>query len=239
MEKEDSLSYCKYLIDTHFMVRVVNFYPETQTVDVISDVYEYSYDPVGKYYIQNELGSLVPASIRKPTIFKGIPVKQLRWGQFEIQCCPKKGDTGYIEIFTNDIRDWIVNGSLSIPWSDERFNKQSSVFVPFVPNHKNASTTYPVENDRLIIKSESVKLELIDNDDGTTINAVAETINFTGDFNVEGNIDCTGDITATGDIVAGGVSLKNHTHPVPATGLVAPAGGGAVTGSATSSAPGV
>jgi len=229
--------FAKYLIKTHYLVRVLTFYPETQTVDVIQDTFEFTPSPIGNYIVTNEFDEEVVTVLTTPDIIRGIPVQQLRWGQFEIQCCPKKDDTGYIEVFVDDIQDWIENGSKSVPWSDSKFLKKNSVFVPFVPNHKNAVEDYPTLNDRLIIKSESAKVEIVEDNDGTKINAIADTIAFTGDLSVDGDITCTGDIKATGDVIAGTVSLKNHTHAVPGTGLSAPSGGGPVTGSATSNAP--
>lgn len=231
----------RYVIKTHYIMRVLKFHPETQTVDIIQDVFEFANTPMGQHTVINEFGNEVTVAIKKPDILYGVPVKQERWGQFEIQCCPKEGDTGYIEVFTNDILDWIQNGSRSIPWSDAHFLKTSCVFVPFIPNHTNAVKDYPTDNSQLVIKSAHASIVITDSEakEGSgseptvdvtttaqTVNINAEKgvtvkgdINVTGDITatgnvtVEGTISATGDIKSTGgDVVAGGVSLKDHTH---------------------------
>lgn len=221
-----------FYIKTHFIMRVLSFNPDAQTVDLIQDVYEYVNIPMGNMSIVNEFGNEVTVGLKEPTILKDIPVKQLRWGQFEIQCCPKEGDTGYIEIMTNDIRDWIQHGSRSIPWTDNHFMKESSVFVPFVPNYENRSTTYPEDNSTLVIRSENANITITDKaeegqepvvDIATTSNTVhisaKDGVSVVGNLDVDGDITATGTITATGDIkstdgdiIAGEISLKNHTH---------------------------
>lgn len=154
----------RYVIKTHYIMRVLKFDPETQTVDLIQDVFEFTNTPMGQYTVINEFGNEVTVALQKPDILYGVPVKVLRWGQFEIQACPAPGDTGYIEVFTNDILDWIQNGSRSIPFSDSHFLKSSCVFVPFVPNHKNAATDYPAkpdgsaDNTKMIIKSANARI---------------------------------------------------------------------------------
>lgn len=232
-----------YVIKTHYIMRVLKFNPETQTVDLIQDVYEFTNTPLGNMAVVNEFGQEVVVGLKEPTILHNIPVKQLRWGQFEIQCCPVAGDTGYIEVMTNDIRDWMQTGSRSIPWSDSHFIKESCVFVPFVPNLINRSTTYPANNNSLVIRSKNASFVITDNDDDVvniTTNANTTNINsvggiscngdvaITGNLSTTGNITASGSITATGevhsddDVTAGGVSLKNHKHQVPAANAIIP-----------------
>ncbi len=231
----------KYIIKTHYIMKVVEFHPEDQTVDLIQDVFEFSNAPESSLTVNNEFGNTVTVTLNKLDMVIRVPVKQLRWGQFEIQCCPVPGDTGYIEVFTNDIKDWMENGGPSIPWSDSHFLKTSCVFVPFVPNAKNAATTYPADNSQLVIKSTNASIVITDKpaEEGSEeeptvdITTTAQTLNInaekgitvtgdinitgnitsTGDVNVDGTITASGDITSTnGDVVAGGISLKNHTH---------------------------
>lgn len=204
-----------YLIKTHYIMRVVKFYPEDQTVDLIQDVFEFCNSVDGNISLENELGYDVKVNVRRPTVLKKIPVKQERWGQFEIQCCPQPGDTGYIEIFTNDITDWMINGGISIPKSDRHFLKESSVFVPFVPNQKNKVDDYPQDGTKLVIKSRGAKITITDDGetsdvaiDSDTITMTAPNVNVTGDLTVDGTIHATTNVTA-GD---NNTALVGHTH---------------------------
>ena len=222
----------KYVIKTHYIVKVIDVHPETQTVDVVEDVYRFVNSPVPYTTVVNELGNAVDVGLAKRKQLLNIPVKQERWGQFKIQCNPAVGDTGYIEIMTNDIRDWLVNGSESVPLSDDHFDPRSCVFVPFVQNATNKQNDYPLDNTQLVIKSDHLSITLTDQPDsagGTPERkiAVIGDVDVTGDIKVTGNIEASGNIKSTdGDIIAGTVSLKNHMHP--AGTLVAP--NGAVTG---------
>lgn len=231
----------KFVIKTHYIMRVIEFHPEDQTVDLIQDVFEFCNTTFGQETIVNDFGNEITVCVQKPDIMYGIPVKQERWGQFEIQCCPKKGDTGYIEVFTNDIRDWMINGSRNVPLTDAHFLKQSCVFVPFIPNAVNASTDYPAnpdgtaDNTKLVIKSANAYIKITDTSEETSegseptvdIETSAQTLNInaekgitvTGDINITGDITVTGTITAdgniestNGDVIASGISLKNHKH---------------------------
>lgn len=238
----------RYIIKTHYIMKVLAFYPETQTVDLIQDVFEFSNTPYGDMTVNNEFGNTVTVTVNNLDVLQGVPVKQLRWGQFEIQACPAVGDTGYIEVFTNDIQRWIEEGGPKIPWSDSHFVKKNCVFVPFIPNNVNASQDYPAnedgtaDNTRLVIKSTNASITITDKpvEEGSTeepvvdITTTAKTVNInaengialSGDVNLTGNLTTTGTITAdgniestNGDIVASGISLMNHTHTL-ATGSV-------------------
>lgn len=241
----DSMLGAKYVIKTHYIMKVLEFHPEDQTVDLIQDVFEYTNVPYGDMLINNEFGNTVTATLTNLDILNRVPVKTLRWGQFEIQASPAPGDTGYIEVFTNDIRDWVENGGPSIPWSDTHFMKNCAVFVPFIPNAQNASKDYPsnpdgtADNTKLIIKSANAYIKITDTSEednegseptvdietsAQTLNINAEKgITVTGDINITGDITVTGTITAdgniestNGDVIASGISLKTHTHTVPA-----------------------
>ena len=221
-----------YLIKTHYIMRVIEFHPEDQTVDLIQDVCEFCNTNTGNITIQNELGYEVTVAPQTPTVMYGIPVKQLRWGQFSIQACPKEGDTGYIEIFTNDITDWIENGGISIPKSDRHFAKDSCVFVPFVANKTNSTPDYVNNENTLVIKSANASITLTD--DGTksdiAINADTMTVTAQDGMTIDGDVNITGGLTTTGDIETTGgdvktslVTLGTHIH-------TAPSGGGPTSG---------
>lgn len=211
-----------YLIKTHFIVKVIEFHPEDQTVDVIQDVCEFCNVNQGSITIQNELGYDVTVAPKKPTVFFGIPVKQERWGQFEIQCCPQEGDTGYLEVFTNDISDWVENGGPSIPMSDRHFAMDSCVFVPFIPNKKNCVADYVEDGTKLVIKSRGAKITITDNGEKSDVSIEADTMTVTaadgvsiaGDVSVDGKINATKDIKSDTDVKAGpnNTSLTGHTH---------------------------
>ena len=160
MTYPDESIYAMYLVKTHYIMKVVAFHPETQTVDLIQDVYEFGNTYVGQFVRRNEFGEDIVVGLKEPDVLYGIPVKQERWGKWHMQCCPAVGDTGYIEVMTNDIQDWVENGSLSIPWSDDHFLKKSCVFVPFVPNKTNCDPEYPANNDSFVIKSDKINLTM-------------------------------------------------------------------------------
>lgn len=211
----------KYLIKTHYVMKVVAFHPEDQTVDLIQDVFEYTSAPYSDTAITNEFGQLVTVTLKALDAPIRIPVKTLRWGQFEIIACPEPGDTGYIEVFTNDIRDWMENGGPSVPWSDDHFMKTSCVFVPFMPNAKNASPNWPAKEDgsadntKMIIKSKNASIVFSDveeegKDPEVSITTTAQKVNVnaekgvavTGDVAITGNLTVDGDLTTTGTITA-------------------------------------
>lgn len=218
----------KMLIKTHYLMKVVQFYPETQTVDLVQDTFGFSNTPFGNIQVANDFGQTCCAALTVPDSILGVPVKQLRWGQFEIQCCPKEGDTGYIEVFSDDIRDWMANGGPSVPWSNQHFIKESCVFVPFIPNKTNASSDYPEDNTTLVIKSANASITITDkpaeegreeNEAVVDIATTAKTIHINaengitsvGDMDITGNINIKGDITSEGNIsVTGDVSVDGN-----------------------------
>ena len=233
-----------YLIKTHYIMRVIEFHPEDQTVDLIQDVCEFCNTTMGDIVVQNELGYEVTVAPQEPMVMYGIPVKQLRWGQFSIQACPKKDDTGYIEIFTNDITDWIENGGISIPKSDRHFAKDSCVFVPFVANKTNSTPNYVNNENTLVIKSANTSITLTDNGSTSDVKIESKTITMkaqngvaiTGDVSVTGKITATKNIETSQDVKAGTVSLKNHTHGVTGAlngDLIADLSSGKVSGKST------
>lgn len=209
-----------YLIKTHYIMRVIEFHPEDQTVDLIQDVYEYCNTLAGDMVVENELGYNVTVGLQKPTVLWGIPVKQLRWGQFSIQACPQPGDTGYIEVFTNDITSWVQNGGENIPGSDRHFAKESCVFVPFVANKTNSTPDYVNNENTLVIKSANASITLTDNGSTSDVKIESKTITMkaqngvaiTGDVSVTGKITATKDIETSQDVKAGTISLKTHKH---------------------------
>ena len=230
----------KYVIKTHYIVKVIDVHPDTQTVDVVEDVYRFVNSPIPYTTVVNELGNAVDVGLAKRRQLLNIPIKQERWGQFKIQCNPAIGDTGYIEIITNDIRDWLVNGSESVPLSDDHFDPRSCVFVPFVQNATNKQEGYPADNTQLVIKSDHLSITMTDQPDPEqesqddpvrNISIVGDVVvtgkvDITGDVNITGKLTASSDIESTGgkvkakqnvestdgDVKAGSVSLKNHTH---------------------------
>lgn len=213
----------KYLIRTHSIFKVERFYPETQTVDIVQQVLELEADERGDIHRINEFGIDTPYLVKAPDRITGVPVKQFKCGQFTIQCCPKPGDTGYVEYFQDDIYDWVENGKVDVPSSAYKYLRSSCVFVPGVNSKQDAIQNYPSDNTKLIIAGKDVKIELV-NPDGnnpeTVINITTKKLNIdsdetsiTGDVNVDGKLTVKGDIESTnGDVTAGTISLKTHTH---------------------------
>lgn len=220
MVYEDAAIAAMYLVKTNYIFQVMEFHPEDQTVDLVQDVLEFCNTPDGEFTINNEFGIDVSAGLVKPDVLLRVPVLQLRWGQFEVQCCPKEGDTGVLAVFTNDVTDWVKNGGTSIPNTDNHFMKSSSVFIPFIPNAKNCAQDYPQDNNSLVIKSANAKITITD--DGTNSSIVAEAktmevkasdgVSITGDVAVTGKITATKNIESSEDVKAGNISLKQHTH---------------------------
>lgn len=204
----------KYVIKTHYVMKVIEFHPEDQTVDLIQQTFEFCNNSDSERTVINELGIEVSVGLLNPEILYGIPVKQERWGQFEIQCCPQPGDTGYIEIFTNDISTWIKSGELSVPSTDRHFAKESCVFVPFIPNKKNKVDDYPIDGTKLVIKSKNASITITDNGESSDVAISANTMTVTADqgVNITGDVNVDGTVTASIDVIGGGVSLKNHKH---------------------------
>lgn len=219
MTFEDAAIASKYLIKTNYIVKVVKFHPETQTVDVIQDVLEFCNEPNGERIIVNEFGLEATAGLLEPDYFVDIPVLQLRWGQFEIQCCPQEGDTGVLMVFTNDIRNWMKNGGFSIPNTDNHFMKSSSIFVPFVPNNTSCVADYPTDEKTLVIKSKNANITLTDNGTTSGVSIKADTMSveavngttFTGDVTVDGTVTAT-------EVVAGNIPYTTHIHESAAPG---------------------
>lgn len=208
----DATIAAKYVIKTHYIMRVLEFHPETQTVDLIQDVFEMTNSPFGTMLYKNEFGNTVACLPKRPEILYGVPVKQERWGQFEIQACPIEGDTGYIEVFVDDIQDWIKNGSRSIPWSQDMFVKKNCVFVPFIPNKKNAAKDYPTDNTKLVIKSKNASITITDDGEKSSISLGAQTV----EVSAPEGISITGNMNVEGEVTANGIPLSAHTHTVPA-----------------------
>lgn len=234
----------KFLINTHMLVKVVEFHPETQTVDVIQEVYDFINATNGEFVVQNEFGEDVVAGLKVLDILYDIPVKQTRYGQFSVQVCPKPGDTGYLEIFTEDIKDWVENGGPSIANAAKRFLRKNSVFVPFVPNKTNCAEDYPTTNDSLVIKSKRIAVSLTDPEEGNesinismsngvsltisadgsitancsnaTINASATTI--TGNTTINGTLQVDGAVT-TGSTITSGGDIESGGDVKTSTGI--------------------
>lgn len=216
----DSTILAKYVIKTHYIMKVIEFHPEDQTVDLIQQTYEFCNDQDSDKSVINELGLEVSVGLLKPDILYGIPVKQERWGQFEIQCCPQPGDTGYIEVFTQDISTWIKDGKLSIPSTDRHFAKESCVFVPFIPNKKNCVTDYVTDNTKLVIKSRGAKITITDNGETSDVAIESDTMTIKASegMSITGNLDVTGTVTASEDVKIGSLGLKTHVHTSGAEG---------------------
>lgn len=217
----DETILAKVLMKTHYIVKVLEFHPETQTVDVIQETFEYVQHPAGTIVKQNEFGYEVNFKLANPDIILGVPVQQLRWGQFSIQCAPQPGDTGYIEVMTDDSRSWVEDGGPAEPWLVTKMNKESCVFVPFVANKKNADEEYVSDANTLTIKSKNGSIVLTDDGEKASVSinvnsatVVAEEsvtvdtpeVNFTGKVTAEGLIE------SKEDVKAGSVSLNSHTH---------------------------
>lgn len=219
MVYEDAAVAAKYLIKTNYIYKVVEFHPDRQTVDVIQDVLEFRNSPNGEFILNNEFGINVTASLVEPDFYTEIPVLQLRWGQFELQCAPKEGDTGILAVFTNDIRNWVKDGGPSIPRTDSKFLKSSAVFIPFVPNNKNCANDYPTDNNSLVIKSANAKITLTDdgNTSGVSIEADTLSVEASDGISLKGDVNIDGDVVAN-EVTLNGVAMSTHIHTAPSSG---------------------
>ena len=208
----------KYLVRTHSVFKVIAFHPENQTVDIKQEMFELVHNAEGEIYKQNEFGVDVPYSLKTPDIMYGIPVKQMRYGQFAIKVCPVAGDTGYVEYFHDDITGWFEEGGVAVPRNSAKFLRNSCVFVPGVFDEQKATQDYPTDNTKLIIAGKDATIEIVNptgDDPATQINIVAKTVNVTAEKSkFSGDVEVSGDIKATGDVKAGNISLLNHKHNV-------------------------
>lgn len=215
--------YSKFLIKTNYVCRVVAVHPETQTVDVVPEVLEYKATDSSKRVLRNEFGREVQVMPMTPDVIYDVPFKTFRFGQFKIRACPEVGDTGYISVFVDDIREWKEKGGFVEPLTLLKFNKDSCVFDGFIANQTNKDEEFPKDNSTLDIVSKNIKITISDGENGATLtisNPNGETIVETQKatvtaetFEITGNVSVDGEITATGDVKAGEVSLTNHTHP--------------------------
>lgn len=219
MMYEEATIAAKYVIKTAYIVRVIEVHPENQTVDVAQDSFEFCTVDGGTYLITNEFGVNVPAESLAPFIITEVPVQQLRWGKFSVQCMPQVNDTGLLVVMTDDISRWIKEGSCSAAGSGAKFSVYSSVFIPFITNELHKAENYPEPDTDLIIKGENVSIKLTDNGTDANISITGDTT-ITGDVTIDGNLSVTGKITSDDDIVADGISVKEHTHTIPAGGIV-------------------
>lgn len=77
--------------------------------------------------------------------------------------------------------------------------------------------------------------EMIINVDGD-VNLTANTTTIKGDVKIDGKLDVTGIVKSDEDVKATSISLKDHTHKVPGTGLTGYSGT-PISGTATSEKP--
>lgn len=228
----DETILAKVLVKTHYIVKVLKFYPETQTVDVVQETFEYVQHPAGSIVKRNEFGYEINVKLAVPDIIKNIPVQQLRWGQFSIQCAPQPGDTGYIEVMTDDSRSWVEDGGPAEPWLLTKMNKESCVFVPFVANKKNADKEYVSDENTLTIKSKNGSIVLTDDGEKSNIKITVDSVTVDSpEVNFTGKVTAEGLITSNEDVKSGNISLRNHIHNVPAGATVV---AGTLTGAVTS-----
>lgn len=68
------------------------------------------------------------------------------------------------------------------------------------------------------------------------VNLTATTTTITGDVKIDGKLDVTGIVKSDEDVKATSISLKDHTHNVPGTGLTGYSGT-PISGTATSEKP--
>lgn len=229
----DESTLAKVLVKTHYIVKVLEFHPETQTVDVIQETFEYLQHPAGSIVKKNEFGYEVNMMLVVPDVLYDIPVQQLRWGQFSIQCAPQPGDTGYIEVMTDDSRSWVEEGGVSMPWLATKMNKESCVFVPFVANKKNAIEDYVSDANTLTIKSKNGSIVLTDDGEKSNIKIMVDSVTVDSpEVNFTGKVTAEGLITSNEDVKSGNISLRNHIHNVPAGATVL---AGTLAGAVTSS----
>lgn len=202
------------LVRTADLFRVVEFYPETQTVDLEACVKPYQPDINGEI-MKDMYGDYSRMSQKQDSVYLlNVPVQQFRCGQFSITAPLTAGDTGVVIFLKNDIKNWKVEGGVSGAYHVYPYDINSCVFSPFVPNESNKDSSFNANS--LEIKSKSVIIRVNENtiDVSATESNITSNVNITGNLSVDGTILATGTITGSDCLTDSGISLKNHTHPV-------------------------
>jgi phage baseplate assembly protein gpV len=194
------------LVRTADLFEVINFYPETQTVDIQACVKPFVVDMDGEIR-KNMYGDYVKMSQNQETlILLNVPVQQFRCGQFSITAPLSVGDVGIVHFLKNDIDKWRVEGGVTGTYYAYPYDLNSCVFSPFIPNEKTKDVNFNANS--LEIKSKSVIIRVNEE----TVDVIATESNITSNVKIKGNVDVDGQITATGDVVGGGISLMTHVH---------------------------
>jgi phage baseplate assembly protein gpV len=94
------------------------------------------------------------------------------------------------------------------------FVKKNCVFVPFIPNKKNAAKDYPTDNTKLVIKSKNASITITDDGEKSSITLGAQAI----EVSAPEGINITGDMNVKGEVTANGIPLSAHIHTSAAPG---------------------
>ena len=186
------------------------FDPETQTCTV---------QPAIKRIFVGDEEQPLPLLINVPVCFPTA-------GGFSVTLPIAKGDDCLIMFSERSLDNWLAFGGVRKP-ADKRFHDLSDgVVLMGLRTNPKALVDYDPTN--LVIRNEANDNRWILKADGsqqvdTSTLTVNGNVQINGDLDVDGYIHSTGTVTGDTDVVGGGISLKNHTHPITWTD---PAGSG-------------
>ncbi len=171
-------------------------------------------------------------------VLVGMPVG----GGFFISLPVKKGDSGRLVIFSQDIDKYKTFGGINKTDPNHNFNYSNSIFIPdcnpfnaSFPNHSAEDLVIGsingdillrfTPNKEMIVTQNEVEKIKINSDGSIDITATSElnlsapAINLTGAINITGAVVGTQTITVP-DVKVNGKSVKNHVHTNPEGGNV-------------------
>ena len=213
--------YLKGNLHTSLIAEVVQFYPETQTVDV---------QPLIKDIITRDDVNGVHTEIKLKSQLLNIPVHIPQGGGYFLTMPVTKGDECLIVFTERSIENWQEFGGVQEQGTRRQFDYNDALAIIGFNSKPNAIPAYNVAapeirnyaGDTKIGLSATGEINLASalavNIVSQSTNIISPTITLTGNVVHTGNYTCTGIGTFGTDVVIGTTSFKLHTHPDPVSG---------------------
>lgn len=165
-----------------------------------------------------------------------VPVMFQRGGGYSLTFPVKKGDECLLIFCERAISDWYLNGGVSTPTTKRFHSLNDAVAIVGLSSQPNIIPDCSADDVQLKKDDGTVHITIKENDDidfvtPQKVNVTADSLNLTGDLNVDGDCDITGVATAptvqaASSLTVAGTEMNGHTHG--SGGLVRP--NGPVTG---------